>query len=141
MFFLWLHLQHMEVSRLRVQTELQLRPTPQPWQHQIWAASAAYAAACGNARSSTQLARSGIEFTSSQRQCQVLNLLSHSGNSQFSHLLRRLSFLCCVSLAPFRKISWSHVCGFISETIYSISLIYVSVFLCHSHAVLIAIAL
>ena len=31
-FFLRPHLQHMEVIRLRVKFELQLRPTPQPWQ-------------------------------------------------------------------------------------------------------------
>ena len=43
----------MEVPRLGVELELQLRPTPQPHQHQIQAASANYAAACGNARSLT----------------------------------------------------------------------------------------
>ena len=41
-FFLWPHLQHMEVPRLRTELELQLRPTPQPQQHQIQATTANY---------------------------------------------------------------------------------------------------
>ena len=35
LFFLWLHLQHMEVPRLGVKLELQLRLMPQAWQCQI----------------------------------------------------------------------------------------------------------
>ena len=31
-FFLQLHLQHMDVAGLGVESELQLRPTPQPYQ-------------------------------------------------------------------------------------------------------------
>ena len=34
-FFSWLHLQHMGVPGLGVKSELQLRPTSQPWQHRI----------------------------------------------------------------------------------------------------------
>ena len=49
----WPRLRHMEVPRLGVGLELQLRPMPQTQQHRIQAASATYAAACGNAGSLT----------------------------------------------------------------------------------------
>ena len=58
------------------------RPMPQPQQRRIQGASVTYAAAHGNAGSLTHRVRSGIETTSSQTLCQVLNPLSHSGNSQ-----------------------------------------------------------
>ena len=35
LFFLGMHLRHMEVPRPGLTLELQLRPTPQPQQHQI----------------------------------------------------------------------------------------------------------
>ena len=38
---------------------------------------------CGNAGSLTHWERPGIELASSQRQCRVLNMLSHNRNSQF----------------------------------------------------------
>ena len=59
------------------------RPTPQPWQHQIWATSVTYAAAYGNAGSLTHWTRPKIkpESTSSQKQHWVLNSLSHNRNS------------------------------------------------------------
>ena len=44
LFFLGLHLQHMEVPRLGVKSELQLLPMPQPKQREIRAASETYAA-------------------------------------------------------------------------------------------------
>ena len=50
---------------------------------QIGAAVKASATAYGNARSSTHWKRPGIEPISSQRQCHVLYLLSHNGNSFF----------------------------------------------------------
>ena len=34
-FFLWPHLRHMEVPRLGIKSELQLRAMPEPQQHQI----------------------------------------------------------------------------------------------------------
>ena len=77
----------MEIPGQRVKLELQLRPMPQPQQHQIQATSTTYATACSNARSLTHWARPGIESTSSQRQRCILNLLSHNGNSNFSHSL------------------------------------------------------
>ena len=56
-------------------------PTPQPPQHQIQAASVNYNAACCNARSLTHWLRPGSKPTSSWRQRQVLNLLTHNRNS------------------------------------------------------------
>ena len=41
-FFLGLHLGHKEVPRLGVELELQLQPTPQPWQHRIQATPTTY---------------------------------------------------------------------------------------------------
>ena len=82
-FFLQLHLRHMEVPRLGVNTELQLRPTPQPQQLWIQAACATYTAAYGNTRSLTQGARPGIEPAASRRLCWALNPLSHNGNSHW----------------------------------------------------------
>ena len=79
-FFLRLHLLHMEIPRLEVKLELQLRPTPQTQQQRIPGASATYKTACGNGGSLTHWGRTGIE---PHRGCiSVLNLLSHSGNSQ-----------------------------------------------------------
>ena len=46
--FIGPHSQHMEVPRLGVEWELQLPPTPQPQQCQIWAMSMAYTTAHGN---------------------------------------------------------------------------------------------
>ena len=79
-FFLWLYLL-LEVPRLGVTSELQLQPSPQPQQHGIQAVSVTYSAVCGNAGSLTHRARPGIEPASSQGQHQVLNPLSHNGNS------------------------------------------------------------
>ena len=44
-----------------------------------------YTAACGNTGSLTHWGRLGIEPTSSQRQCLVLNPLSHNRNSKINH--------------------------------------------------------
>ena len=56
-------------------------PMLQPWQHWIQAASVTYTAAAGNAGSLTHWVRPGIEPICSQTLCQVLNRLSHYGNS------------------------------------------------------------
>lgn len=77
-FFLWPHLWHMEVPRLGFDSEMQLRLMPWPQQCQIPAVFATYSAACHNVRS---WARPGIEPAFSQRQCLILNPLSHSQNS------------------------------------------------------------
>ena len=45
-FFLWLYIRFMEVPGLGVKLELQLRPTPQPWQHLIQATSVTYSKVC-----------------------------------------------------------------------------------------------
>ena len=46
---LQLHLQHMQVPRPGVESELQLKPTPQPQQHGIQAAYVTYTPPCDNA--------------------------------------------------------------------------------------------
>ena len=86
-FFLWLHLQHMEVPGSGVESKLQLRPMPQPWQHQIGITSVTYYAACRNIGSLTHWARPGIKPATSQRQHQILIPLSHNGNSMCSLFL------------------------------------------------------
>ena len=79
--FLWPCLQHPEVPRSN--WSCSCRPTPQPQQGWIQAASTNYAAACGSTQFLTHGTRPGIEPTFSQTLCQVLNLLSHNGNSVF----------------------------------------------------------
>ena len=64
-FFLGLHLQHMKVPRLGVKLELQVLAYTTATATPVQAASATYAAACGNTRSLTHLVRPGIEPTSS----------------------------------------------------------------------------
>ena len=73
-FFLGLHLQYMEVPRLGGKSELQL-------QHRIWATSAFYIIACGNAGSLTHWARSGHRTCIFMDTSRVHNPLSHHGNS------------------------------------------------------------
>ena len=51
LFFLGLHLWHMEVPRLGIKLELHCQPRPQPQQRRIWAASATYITAHSNAGS------------------------------------------------------------------------------------------
>ena len=84
LFFLWLHLQHMEVSGPGVKWQLQLRPIPQPPQHWICTASSTYSATWDNARFLTQWARPGIKPASSQRQHWALNPLNHNGTPQLN---------------------------------------------------------
>ena len=67
---------------LGVELELQLWPMPQPRQHWIRASSVAYVVAWGNTGSLTHWSKPGFKPTSSQRQRQVLNPLSHNGNSK-----------------------------------------------------------
>ena len=57
---------HMEVTRMGVKSELQLRPTPQSQQCRIQAVSTTYTAACGNAGFLTHWLRPGIKPTSSR---------------------------------------------------------------------------
>ena len=74
------HLWHMEVPGPGVKLELQLRPIPQPWQHQFQAVSATCAATCSDTRSLIHWVRPGIQLVSSQRKHQVFNTLRHGGN-------------------------------------------------------------
>ena len=62
-------------------------PTPQPQQHQIQAESVTYATAHGNTGSLTHWAKPGVEPASSQRQCWVLNPMSHNRNSRSKFFL------------------------------------------------------
>ena len=68
-FFLFvsleLHPQHIEIPRLRVESELQLRHTPQPQQRQIQAVTVTYTAAQRNTGSLAYWARPGFKPTSS----------------------------------------------------------------------------
>ena len=57
LFFLGLHLRHMEVPRLGSNWSCSCRTTPQPQQRQIWATSATYTTAHGNARALINWAR------------------------------------------------------------------------------------
>ena len=75
------------------------RPTPQP--HWIQAASATYTTVCGNARSLAHWSSPGIKPSSSQREHQVLNLLSHSGNSLPIFKSRFFFFLAVAELYKF----------------------------------------
>ena len=78
-YFLQPHLLHMEVARGQIRAAAaNLHHSHQP--HQIQAASATYAAACGNSGSLTHWARPGIDPASSWTLCQIPNLLSHNGN-------------------------------------------------------------
>ena len=63
--FLGLHSRHTEVPRLGSIQSCCCRPTPQPQQSQIWAASATYTTALGNAGSLTHWARPGNKATTS----------------------------------------------------------------------------
>ena len=72
-FFLWPHLQHIEVPGFGVEWE------PQPQQRQIQTTSATYTKACNNARSLSHWARPGIKLASLRSWRRVLNSLSHSG--------------------------------------------------------------
>ena len=47
-YFLWLHLWHLEVLGLGIESKLQLGPMPWPWQYWIRATSASCAVACGS---------------------------------------------------------------------------------------------
>ena len=84
-FFLGLHLQHMEIARLGVESELQLESMSQPQQCKIRATSATYATACSNIRSLTHWRKSGIKCLSSRTLCWVINPLSHNGNALVSY--------------------------------------------------------
>ena len=82
----------MEVPGLGVVSEMQLRPTPQPQQNQIWATSAIYTTAHGNAGSLARWARPGIKPASSQR-CWVLNPLSHNWERRWVFCIVCISFI------------------------------------------------
>ena len=85
LFSLWPHLQHMEVPRPGIKSELQLPAYTTATATWIWATSMTYTTAFGNAGFLTCWANSGIEPASSGTLCCVLNLLSHNWNSYVCH--------------------------------------------------------
>ena len=78
-FFLRPYPGHKEVPGLRAEYELQLRPVPQPQQHESQATSSTCTAACSNIGS---LTHRGSQSASSQTLGEAFNQLSHSGNSR-----------------------------------------------------------
>ena len=90
--FIFFHLQHMEVSRPEVESELQMPSTLQPQQHQIPATSASYSATSGNAGSLTHRARSGTEPISSRTLCLVFNRWAAMGTPSVHFFLIGLFF-------------------------------------------------
>ena len=85
-FFLGPHQWHMEVPRLVVKSSFSCQPISQPLQLGIRAPSVTYAETHSNTGSLTHHTRPGIEPTSSQTLCCVLNLLS-SDKRDFKQLV------------------------------------------------------
>ena len=108
-----------------VESELQMWPTPQPWQYQIWAASMT-TAAYGNTRSLTHWVRPGIEPTSSQIRCWLFNLLSHNCNSHVLMFLIHNPILinyCFLQIVVFFNILCSGFLYILSILIYILTYI------------------
>ena len=70
----------MEVPGPGVKLEAQLQSIPWPWQHWISATSTTYAAIYNKHQIFNLLHEARTEATTSQKLCQVLNLLSHNRN-------------------------------------------------------------
>ena len=96
LFFFTAACMAMEVPSLGVESGLQLRPTPQPRQHQIRAVSVTFPAACCNTESLIHRLRPWTELVSLQKQLWALNPLSQDGNSSF-HCYCFCGFCCCLS--------------------------------------------
>ena len=79
-----LHLWHMEVPRLGVESEPQLQASATATATSDSCHICDLHHSCGNTKSLTHWARLAIQPVSSQILCWVLNLLSHNGNSSFS---------------------------------------------------------
>ena len=79
-------------------------------------------------------------FVYGVRECSDFILLHVAVQFSQHHLLKRLSFLHCISLPPLSKIRWPYVRGFIS----GLSILFhwsIFLFLCQYHTVLMTIAL
>ena len=103
-FFLFrANLWHVKVPRLGVESQPHL-VAHTFWSQKCWirAVSVTYAAACSNARSFTHWVRLGIEPASSWTLRRVLNLLSHSGNSEMT-----VSILLFWVLHLYLSLHWS----------------------------------
>ena len=79
--FLGPSLWHMNVSRLGIESELQLRPTPQPQQHGIPAAISDLRHSSWHCRILNPLSEARDPTQILMDTSQVLNPLSHNGNS------------------------------------------------------------
>ena len=79
-------------------------------------------------------------FVYGVRKCYNFILLHVAVQFSQHYLLKRLSFLHCISLPPLSKIRWPYVRGFIS----GLSILFhwsIFLFLCQYHAILINVAL
>ena len=86
-------------------------PGPQPRQHQMWATPMTYAEACCKVGALSHWARPGIEPVSPQTLCQVLNPLSHNGNSllwflMLLHMVLHYKILISVWSLLVYRINW-----------------------------------
>ena len=88
---------NMEVPRLGVESELHCRPTPQPQQRELRAASVTYTTAHGNAGFLTHWGRPGIEPETSQF---LVGFISAAPQQElpFPVILTRGIFVCLISL-------------------------------------------
>ena len=104
-YLLQLHLGHMEIPRLGIESGLQL--LAYAIATRIQAASVTYASAWSNPGFLTHWARLGIEPESSWTLCQVLNLLSHNGNTLMGNLIFLIwfGFGCLVPMPSFLVLS------------------------------------
>ena len=105
--FLGPHLQHTGVPRLGVELELQLRPSPQPQKHGIWAQSVTYAAACGNTRSLTHWTGLGIELVSSWVLFRFLTRWATTGTRDWNFIWKSIIVFQKIYFWPFRDIDWA----------------------------------
>ena len=96
-YFFFLFMAAPAVPGLGVNWNCSCRPTPQSQQHCIQTAFSTYATACGNAWSLTHWVSQGIEPTSSQTQ--VINPLSHNGNSHPTCPLVHVTIVLHLSLS------------------------------------------
>ena len=108
-FFLGLHPQHMEISRLGV--ELELQPMLQLQQCGIWAVPATCTTAHGNTGSLIHWARAGIQPASSWILVRFINRWATTGTSiqvNFSSKGSCMTFLksCCSRYTKCRAFAW-----------------------------------
>ena len=87
LFFLGPYPRHMEVPRLRVESELHLLAYTHPQQQWIWAVSSTYTTAHGNARFLTHWLRPGIEPASSWILARFVNHWATMGPPGYTYFI------------------------------------------------------